>query len=50
MDEITKQSLLYDCYGQLLTQRQREVYELYTQENYSLSEIAAELGISRQGV
>ena len=49
-DAVTKQSLLYDFYGQLLTKRQREVMELYNEENLSLGEIAEEFGISRQGV
>ena len=49
-DDITKQSLLYDFYGELLTERQREVLELYNAENLSLAEIAEEFGISRQGV
>ena len=49
-DDITKQSLLYDFYGELLTKRQKEVMELYNEENLSLAEIAEEFGISRQGV
>lgn len=50
IDDITRQSLLYDFYGALLTERQRDVMELYHEENLSLAEIAAEMGISRQGV
>ena len=50
IDEITQASLLYDFYGQLLSKRQSEVMELYHEENLSLAEIAAEFGISRQGV
>lgn len=49
-DKITEGSLLYDFYGQLLTERQKEVLRLYHEENYSLSEIAEEFGISRQAV
>lgn len=49
-NDITQVSLLYDFYGQLLTKRQREVMELYHEENLSLSEIADEFSISRQGV
>ena len=49
IDEITQASLLYDFYGQLLSKRQKEVMELYHEENLSLSEIAAEFDISRQG-
>jgi len=43
-------SRLYDLYGALLTERQRRVYEMHELDDLSLSEIAAELGISRQGV
>ena len=50
IDEIARQSLLYDYYGALLTERQREVMELYHEENLSLAEIADEMRISRQGV
>lgn len=49
-EEITRVNLLYDFYGNLLTKRQREVMYLYHEENYSLSEIADEFQISRQGV
>lgn len=49
-DNILEISLLYDFYGQLLSNRQREVMSLYHEENLSLSEIADEFGISRQGV
>ena len=50
IDDITQASLLYDFYGQLLPKRQRQVTELYHEETLSLSEIAEEFGISRQGV
>ena len=50
IDDITQASLLYDFYGQLLSKRQREVMELYYEENLTLAEIADEFGISRQGV
>lgn len=50
IDDITRQSLLFDFYGALLTERQKEVMELYHEENLSLAEIAEEFGISRQGV
>ncbi len=42
--------LLYDYYGDLLTDRQKECFELRYNQDLSLGEIGQELGISRQGV
>ena len=50
MDEILKQSLLYDFYGELLTEHQKDIYEQFIVDDLSLSEIAKDAGISRQGV
>lgn len=50
MDEILEQSLLYDFYGELLNEHQKDIYEQYVFEDLSLSEIARESGMSRQGV
>ena len=50
MDEILKQTLLYDFYGELLTKNQKQIYEQAVLEDYSFSEIARDAGISRQGV
>lgn len=50
IDEMAQQNLLYDFYGELLTSRQRQITELYVEENLSLAEISQELGISRQAV
>ena len=50
MDKIAKQSLLYDLYGGLLTEKKRGILELYHEEDLSLSEIAEERGISRAAV
>lgn len=50
MEKIVEQNLLYDFYGELLNNHQRRVYELAVFEDWSLSEIAQECGISRQGV
>jgi len=49
-DKMIEISMLYDFYGQLLTAKQQEILKLYHEDNYSLSEIAEEFGISRQGV
>lgn len=49
-DNIAHVNLLFDFYGKLLTKRQKEAMELYYEENLSLSEIADEFQISRQGV
>lgn len=43
-------SMLYDFYGDLLTEKQQEVIELYYNEDLSLAEIASHSGITRQGV
>lgn len=50
MEKIVEQGLLYDFYGELLTEHQRKVYEAVVYNDMSLSEIAQEQGISRQGV
>ena len=42
--------LLYDYYGDLLTVRQKECFEMRYYQDLSLGEIGEELGISRQGV
>lgn len=45
-----KISLLLDFYGDFLSDRKREILEMYYNEDFSLAEIAEEAGISRQGV
>lgn len=50
MEKIVEQTLLYDFYGELLTEHQRQVYEDVVLNDFSLSEVAENRGISRQGV
>lgn len=50
VDKILEQTLLFDFYGELLTEHQKEIYERFVTEDLSLGEIAEEAGISRQGV
>ena len=50
MDKLYEQTMLFDFYGELLTEHQRRVYEDAVYNDLSLSEIAEEQGISRQGV
>ncbi|MCI8354283.1 MAG: DNA-binding protein [Lachnospiraceae bacterium] len=50
MEKIVERSLLYDFYGELLTDHQKMIYEDAVFEDMSLGEIAQEYGISRQGV
>ena len=50
MEKILEQTLLYDFYGELLTEHQKQIYEDVVLNDYSFSEIAEERGISRQGV
>lgn len=45
-----KISFLLDFYGETLSERRREIIEMYYNEDLSLSEIAEQTGISRQGV
>ena len=49
-DNTLELSLLLDFFGDLLTEKQREYFEMYYGEDLSLSEIAENVGITRQGV
>lgn len=43
-------AVLFDFYGEMLTEKQKDVIDLYYNEDLSLAEIAEHEGISRQGV
>lgn len=50
LSHIVEMSLLFDFYGGLLKEHKRAIFEDYILNDYSLSEIASEQGMSRQGV
>ncbi|MFW5998130.1 MAG: YlxM family DNA-binding protein [Bacillota bacterium] len=50
LERTIEVSLLFDFYGELLTERQQQTIRLYYFQDLSLSEISEELNISRQGV
>ncbi len=49
-DKAFHMTMLFDFYGDLLTDRQKEFFDLYYNEDLSLAEIAENAGITRQGV
>lgn len=50
IEKTVRMSLLFDFYGQLLTERQQEFFSLYYGDDLSLGEIASQYGVSRQAV
>jgi len=50
LDKNVEIGLLCDIYGEILTEKQANVLDLYYNENLSLAEIAEEVGITRQAV
>jgi predicted DNA-binding protein YlxM (UPF0122 family) len=50
LEKIDDLIMLYDFYGPLLTERQRQAVQLHYEADLSLSEVALEMAISRQGV
>jgi len=49
-NQTFRMTMLYDFYGEILTDRQKEFYDLYYNDDLSLAEIAENYGITRQGV
>ena len=49
-NQAYRMALLFDFYGDVLTDRQKEFYDLYYNDDLSLAEIAENYGITRQGV
>jgi len=49
-NQAYRMAMLYDFYGDLLTARQKEFYDLYYNDDLSLAEIAENYEITRQGV
>lgn len=49
-NQTYRMTMLFDFYGETLTERQKEFFDLYYNEDLSLAEIAENYGISRQGV
>ena len=50
VEHLVEQTMLYDFYGELLTQHQQHIYEDVVWNDMSLTEIAQDYGISRQAV
>ena len=50
MEKLVRQGMLYDLYGNLLTEHQQKVYGELVNEDLSLSEIAELNGVTRQAV
>ena len=50
MDETLLRTLLFDFFGELLTEKQRLCYDLHYNSDLSLQEIAEQTGVSRQAV
>ena len=49
-DDTVFRTMLFDFYGELLTDKQREYFDLHYNEDLSLAEIASLTGVSRQAV
>ena len=50
MNEKHEIAILFDTYGDLLSEKKREILQMYFYEDYSLSEISEHTGLTRQGI
>ena len=50
MEKNVQIGILCDIYGELLTEKQRDILDLYYNNNLSLAEIAEKIGVTRQAV
>lgn len=50
MEKIIERNLLFDFYGELLTEHQKDIYRDAVYEDLSLSELSEQYGITRQGI
>ncbi len=50
MDNLIERGMLFDFYGELLTEHQQKIYSAVVSDDLSLSELSEETGISRQGI
>lgn len=50
MEMRTVLNIYFDFYGQLLTEKQQQVFKLYYEDDLSLAEIADEMQVTRQAV
>ena len=50
IEERVQIAILSKYYGKMLTDRQQDILKMYVDNNLSLAEVSAELGISRQAV
>ncbi len=50
IEKVEQMNQLYDCYGELLTSKQQNIFTMYYQDDFSYQEIAENLEISRSAV
>ena len=50
MEKKVGEQFLFDFYGELLTEKQKQILDYYYNEDYSLAEIAGVMSVTRQGI